>query len=110
MSKNLPDSALRRRMLQLAAMSPFAGMSSLALAQQFPTAKVNTTKLAITDTEITVGQLHSATGTMAISETGNRFDPGRAARHRPDQCHGRHPGPQDQGHQGRRCLRLAHVR
>jgi urea transport system substrate-binding protein len=32
---------------------------------------VNTTGLAITDTEVTVGQLHSATGTMAISETGS---------------------------------------
>jgi ABC-type branched-subunit amino acid transport system substrate-binding protein len=38
---------------------------------QFPTAKVNTTKLAVTDTEVVVGQLHSATGTMAISETGS---------------------------------------
>lgn len=66
-----PESVLRRRMLQLAAMSPFAGMSAAALAQQFPTAKVNTTGLAITDTEVTVGQLHSATGTMAISETGS---------------------------------------
>src|SRR5712671_6348712 len=43
----------------------------IALAQQFPTPKVNTTKLAVTDTEVTVGQLHSATGTMAISETGS---------------------------------------
>ena len=66
-----PDSVLRRRMLQMAAMSPFAGLSAAALAQQFPTAKVNTTGLAITDTEVTVGQLHSATGTMAISETGS---------------------------------------
>ena len=65
------DSGLRRRMLQLAALSPLAGLSAQALAQQFPTAKVNTTKLAITDTEVTVGQLHSATGTMAISETGS---------------------------------------
>ena len=31
---------------------------------------VNTTGLAVTDTTVTVGQLHSATGTMAISETG----------------------------------------
>ncbi|MGS0736952.1 urea ABC transporter substrate-binding protein [Pseudomonas sp. GG8] len=31
----------------------------------------NTTGLAVTDTEVTVGQLHSATGTMAISETGS---------------------------------------
>jgi len=40
-------------------------------AADFPTAQVNTTGLAITDTEVTVGQLHSATGTMAISETGS---------------------------------------
>ena len=40
----------------------------------------------------------------------DRLDPGRAARHRPDQRHGRHPGPQDQGHQGRRRQRLAHLR
>ncbi|KQP43309.1 urea ABC transporter substrate-binding protein [Pseudorhodoferax sp. Leaf274] len=66
-----PESVLRRRMLQMAAMSPFAGLSAAALAQQFPTAKVNTTGLAVTDTEVTVGQLHSATGTMAISETGS---------------------------------------
>ena len=37
----------------------------------FPTAKVNTTGLAVTDTEVTVGILHSVTGTMAISETGS---------------------------------------
>ena len=36
-----------------------------------PTAAVNTTGLAVTDTTVTVGQLHSATGTMAISETGS---------------------------------------
>ena len=35
------------------------------------TAQVDTTGLAVTDTEVTVGQLHSATGTMAISETGS---------------------------------------
>jgi len=40
-------------------------------AADFPTAKVNTTGLAVTDTTVTVGQLHSATGTMAISETGS---------------------------------------
>uniref|UniRef100_UPI0038B6423D urea ABC transporter substrate-binding protein n=1 Tax=Zavarzinia marina TaxID=2911065 RepID=UPI0038B6423D len=32
---------------------------------------VNTTGLAVTDTEVTVGILHSVTGTMAISETGS---------------------------------------
>ena len=40
-------------------------------AETPPTATVNTTGLAVTDTEVTVGQLHSATGTMAISETGS---------------------------------------
>jgi len=32
---------------------------------------VDTTGLAVTDDTVTVGQLHSATGTMAISETGS---------------------------------------
>ena len=35
------------------------------------TSAVNTTGLAVTDTEVTVGILHSVTGTMAISETGS---------------------------------------
>jgi urea transport system substrate-binding protein len=42
-----------------------------AFAADFPTAKVNTTGLAVTDTTVKVGILHSATGTMAISETGS---------------------------------------
>jgi len=46
------------------------GMSS-ASAADFPTALVNTTGLAVTDKTVTVGILHSATGTMAISETGS---------------------------------------
>ena len=61
----------RRRLLQASAALPLAGVPAWALAQQFPTAKVSTTGKAITDTEVTVGQLHSATGTMAISETGS---------------------------------------
>src|SRR4051812_33708975 len=48
-----------------------AAQSVPALAAPLPTAAVNTTGLAVTDTEVTVGQLHSATGTMAISETGS---------------------------------------
>jgi urea transport system substrate-binding protein len=40
-------------------------------AQDFPTAAVNTTGLAVTDDKVTVGILHSITGTMAISETGS---------------------------------------
>jgi len=59
----------RRRLLQGAAALPMIGLGGLAFAQ--PTASVNTTKLAVTDTEVTVGQLHSSTGTMAISETGS---------------------------------------
>ena len=38
---------------------------------KYPTAKVMTTGLAVTDNEVTVGILHSLTGTMAISETGS---------------------------------------
>ena len=48
---------------------------SLALSQGVvaapPTAEVNTTGLAVTDDKVTVGILHSVTGTMAISETGS---------------------------------------
>jgi len=61
----------RRQVLQAMGALSVAGVPGLALAQQFPTAKVNTTKLAVTDTEVTVGQLHSSSGTMAISETGS---------------------------------------
>lgn len=63
-----PD-ARRRRLLQGAAALPMLGLPGLGFGQ--PTASVNTTKLAVTDTEVTVGQLHSSTGTMAISETGS---------------------------------------
>ncbi len=46
--------------------------SSLVISAyaSFATAEANTTGLAVTDTEVTVGILHSLTGTMAISETG----------------------------------------
>lgn len=46
-------------------------ISSSAFAADTSTAKVMTTGLAVTDKEVTVGILHSATGTMAISETGS---------------------------------------
>ena len=65
---NAPESR-RRRLLQGAAALPVMGLSGLSFGQS--TASVNTTKLAVTDTEVTVGQLHSSTGTMAISETGS---------------------------------------
>ena len=49
---------------------PFLMMPALTNASVPATAKVNTTKLNIDDKFVYVGQLHSATGTMAISETG----------------------------------------
>jgi urea transport system substrate-binding protein len=44
---------------------------STVTAAQFPTDKVMTTGLKVDDTSVTVGILHSTTGTMAISETGS---------------------------------------
>lgn len=40
-------------------------------ASKYPTSEVNTTGLAVTDDTVTVGILHSVTGTMAISESGS---------------------------------------
>lgn len=76
MAKDISDteyglrSPLRRKLLM-----GMAGLPALALMPRpsfaaAPTSAVNTTGLAVTDTEVTVGILHSATGTMAISETG----------------------------------------
>jgi urea transport system substrate-binding protein len=45
-----------------------AGLTQAAVP---PTSEVNTTGLAVTDDTVTVGILHSITGTMAISETGS---------------------------------------
>jgi urea transport system substrate-binding protein len=53
-------------LLAVSTLLPFA-----AMAADFPTAKVNTTGLAVDDTTVKVGILHSVTGTMAISETGS---------------------------------------
>lgn len=47
-----------------------AGHANPVLAE-YPTDKVNTTGLKVDDNYVTVGQLHSVTGTMAISETGS---------------------------------------
>ena len=53
----------------------YCGLATMAFsslsAVEYPTAEVNTTGLAVTDDTVTVGQLHSITGTMAISETGS---------------------------------------
>nr|WP_233560157.1 urea ABC transporter substrate-binding protein [Oleomonas cavernae] len=54
-------------MAALPAMAAFGASPSFALT----TSEVNATGLAVTDTEVTVGILHSVTGTMAISETGS---------------------------------------
>jgi urea transport system substrate-binding protein len=48
-----------------------AALPTAASAEFLATGKVDTTGLAVTDGEVIVGQLHSATGTMAISETGS---------------------------------------
>ena len=45
-------------------------MASASLFSSATNADVNTTGLAVTDDTVTVGILHSLTGTMAISETG----------------------------------------
>ena len=64
-------SRLRRQLLMGIAALPMAGlMPRIALADA-PTSAVNTTGLAVTDNAVTVGILHSVTGTMAISETGS---------------------------------------
>ncbi len=78
MSKSLSDSRFQLRTPTATAVgcckrcgaASVAGLPGLVLRPARPP-QVNTTKLAVTDTEVTVGQLHSATGTMAISETGS---------------------------------------
>ncbi|CAO3360423.1 urea ABC transporter substrate-binding protein [Azospirillum sp. TSH64] len=65
-------SPLRRKLLLGMAALPAIGLLPRgALAQALPTDAVNTTKLAVTDSTVKVGILHSTTGTMAISETGS---------------------------------------
>ena len=62
LSKTL-SSKLKKTALALSA--------SLLLTPTLTQAEVNTTGLAVTDDSVTVGILHSVTGTMAISETGS---------------------------------------
>lgn len=67
-----PSTGLQRRqVLQAMGALSVAGLPALGHAAAPPTSAVNTTKLAVTDTEVIVGQLHSSSGTMAISETGS---------------------------------------
>src|SRR3978361_726811 len=66
------QSAFRRKLLMgMAAIPALTVLPRTSFAQAPATSAVNTTGLAVTDTEVTVGILHSATGTMAISETGS---------------------------------------
>jgi len=72
MTEDAPRSPFRRRLLQgMAALPAVALLPYAARAAGPATAAVNTTGLAITDDTVTVGILHSITGTMAISETGS---------------------------------------
>ncbi len=48
-----------------------SSMPGLVMAQAPATSAVNTTGLAVTDDTVTVGILHSITGTMALSEEGS---------------------------------------
>ena len=68
---NLLTPTRRGLLAGAATLSAATLLPPLAHAAAPPTAQVNTTGLAVTDTEVTVGILHSITGTMAISETGS---------------------------------------
>ncbi|MBO6919190.1 MAG: urea ABC transporter substrate-binding protein [Rhizobiaceae bacterium] len=71
-NSNNNSNITRRHMLAgMASIPAIAMMGGPLLASDFPTAEVNTTGLAVTDDKVTVGILHSVTGTMAISETGS---------------------------------------
>lgn len=75
MKDDVPGNAMsvsRRALLAGFASLPLLSMAATAArAADYPTAVVNTTGLAVTDTTVKVGILHSVTGTMAISETGS---------------------------------------
>lgn len=75
MSDDVPGNVLsvnRRTLLAGFASLPLLSlMGSPLSAADYPTAAVNMTGLAVTDSTVKVGILHSVTGTMAISETGS---------------------------------------
>src|SRR3569832_1926693 len=65
-------SPFRRKLLKGAmALPALSLLPRSAWADTPATSAVNTTGLAVTATEVTVGILHSVTGTMAISESGS---------------------------------------
>ena len=69
-SENLARPGRSPRWRRTMASVLLAAASTVAVAGP-PTAEVNTTGLAVTDDTVTIGILHSVTGTMAISETGS---------------------------------------
>ena len=69
MFKKSPFRCTRTKLKTLIA-STSVSLMLTANALALPTDEINTTGLAITDDTVTVGILHSLTGTMAISETG----------------------------------------
>ena len=67
----LPSPLRRKLLMGMAALPAISMLGRPAFADVPATSAVNTTGLAVTDSEVTVGILHSVTGTMAISETGS---------------------------------------
>lgn len=65
------QSSRRRVLMGMSALPIGALIPRLARADTPTTASVNKTGLAVTDDSVTVGILHSITGTMALSETGS---------------------------------------
>jgi urea transport system substrate-binding protein len=68
---NLKSTLRRNTGAVIAVLAALRMAGDSAPAVDYPTAQVDTSGLAVTDDTVTVGQLHSATGTMAISETGS---------------------------------------
>ncbi len=66
-----PRSALRRHVIKGLAAVPASAMLAPKAFAALATSAIDTTGLAVTDDSVTVGILHSVTGTMAISETGS---------------------------------------
>lgn len=70
-SENKMNITRRHMLAGMASIPALAMMGGPLKASDYPTAAVNTSGLAVTDDTVTVGILHSITGTMAISETGS---------------------------------------
>jgi urea transport system substrate-binding protein len=71
MSIRTPETGRRALCTAISAACALLVSAVPVFSADLSTAKVDTTGLKVTDKEVYVGQLHSATGTMAISETGS---------------------------------------